>query len=81
MKAVEFKECNTTFAENQDEYKSLPAFYEGKNGVVVSCYKLSIKEVLRIIFKRRIWVGIMTFGNGLQPQLITTDKNDLITEN
>lgn len=79
MEAIKFKGCNVTFAKDQDEYKSLPAFFDKKSGVVVSCYKLSFKEVLRIIFTRKIWLGIMTFGSSLQPQLLTTSKKEILT--
>ncbi len=40
MEAVRFKESNMVFAENQDEYKSLPAYIDN-DGVVVTCCKLS----------------------------------------
>ena len=34
MEAIKFKECNVDFAKNQEEYKTLPAFADTKNGVV-----------------------------------------------
>lgn len=80
MKAIKFKECNANFAENQKEYKTLPAFYDKQTGIAVSCYKLSLKETIKIILHRKVWVGIMTFNKPLQPQLLSVYKKDLIVE-
>ena len=52
MEAIKFKECNVDFAKNQEEYKTLPAFADRKNGVVTTCYKLSLKDSIKIIFTR-----------------------------
>lgn len=79
MEAIKFKECNVTFAKEQEQYKSLPAFYDKSSGVVVSCYKLSVKDILRMVFTRKMWLGIMTFGKPLQPQLLTTNKKEILT--
>ena len=65
MKPIQFKEQNVTFAENQDEYIALPAFY--LNGEVVTCWKASWKDRLRILFVGRIWLHILKFDNPLQP--------------
>jgi len=78
MKVIKFKECNVNFAENQEEYKTLPAFHDSKNGIVVSCYKLSLKDLIKVAFTRKIWLGIMTFNKPLQPQLMSVDKYELI---
>ena len=79
MKIVKFKECNVTFAENQPEYRPLPAL-KSEDGVVVSCWRLSFWEKMKVLFTGKIWVGLLTFNNPLQPQLITVNKTDLIRE-
>lgn len=78
MKPIKFKESNSVFAENQDEYKSLPAFVD-KDGIVVTCYKLSFIDIVKVIFTGKIWLGVMTFKKPLQPQLLSVNKEDIIT--
>ena len=80
MKIIKFKECNVNFAENQKEYKTLPAFYDSNSGIVVSCYRITFKDLIKVIFTRKIWLGVMTFHKPLQPQLMSVDKSDLIME-
>ena len=80
MKAINFKECNVNFAGNQKEYKNLPAFYDSKNGIVISCYKLTFKDLMKVIFTRKIWLGVMTFNKPLQPQLMSIYKSKLIVK-
>ena len=79
MKPIKFKECNCVFAESQDEYKSLPAFVD-KNGIVVTCYKLSFIDIVKVIFTGKLWSGVMTFRKPLQPQLLSVSKEDIITK-
>ena len=77
MNAVEFKGCNVELAKNQKEYKTLPAFHDTENGIVVTCYKLSFKDLLKIIFTRKVWLGQMTFNKPLQPQKLSVNRKDL----
>ena len=83
MKAIKFKGSNVVFAENQDEYKQLPAYYDKTQdeGVVVTCYKLSFVERLRVLLFGKLWLAVMTFNNPLQPQLPSTKKSDIFKMN
>ena len=76
MEAVNFKESNVVFAENQDEYKSLPAYIDN-NGVVVTCWKLSEEEIKMINETGRIYLETLTFNNPLQPVMLTTDIKEI----
>jgi hypothetical protein len=80
MKPIKFKEQNCTYAENQDEYGNLPAFKD-ENGVVISCWKLSFKERVRILFYGNMWLSLLSFNKPLTPSLMTTDKSDLFLPN
>lgn len=82
MKPIKFKECNVNFAENQDEYNTLPAFKNSSlQGEVVTCWKLTFRERLRILFKGKIWLSLLSFNKPLTPSFMTTKKSDvLITE-
>jgi len=62
-----FPEANCTFAKDQPEYLPLPA-HRDEAGVVTTCWRLSLRERLRVLVRGRIWWQQMTFGNPLQPQ-------------
>lgn len=74
MEAVKFKGHNLVLAEDQPQYKPLPVCWQGgAQTPMTSCYKLSWKERLRLLFKGRLFVTQLTFGQPLQPQSITTE--------
>lgn len=77
MKPIEFKEQNVVYAKDQKEYHPLPAL-KFEDGEVLTCWKLSWKELFRVVFTRRIWVAQLSFNKPLQPQFVTTDKYDVI---
>ena len=72
MKSIKFKECNVEIAKDQEEYNTLYAYMDNK--VTVSCYKLSFKEWLKILFSGELWLGQANFGQPLQPQLPSVYK-------
>lgn len=78
MDAVEFKGCNVELAKNQKEYKTLPAFHDKENGIMVTCYKLSFKELLKVVLTRKVWLGQMTFNGPLQPQKLSVNRKDFL---
>ena len=77
MKPIEFKEQNVVYAKDQKEYQPLPSL-KFEDGEVLTCWKLSWKELFRVVFTRRIWVAQLSFNKPLQPQFVTTDKYDVI---
>ena len=79
MEIIKFEECNCTFAENQPEYLPLPA-HKSKDGIVTSCWGLSLRQRLRLLFSGRMFLQIMTFNKPLQPLKITINKPDLTDE-
>lgn len=80
MKPVEFEEQNVVFAKDQPEYQPLPAFRNNSEyGEVVSCWKLSFAERLRILFTGKMWVSLMTFNKPLTPSFFSTKKSDVLT--
>ena len=68
MNPITFPEANLTYAKDQPEYLPLPA-YRQDDGTVVSCWKLSWREALRLLLTRRLWLLQLTFHAPLQPQL------------
>ena len=79
MKPITFPEQTTIFAENQPQYTPLPAFKSGEpEGHVISCWKLSFKERIRLLITGKIWMSLMMFGEDLTPSLLTTKKSDVL---
>lgn len=80
MTPIKFKEANVTFAKDQPEYQPLPAFRnDSPQDEVITCWKLSFKERLRILFKGEIWLSLLTFNKPLTPSFLTTKKSDVLT--
>lgn len=78
MKPIKFKEQNCTYAEDQPEYQPLPALkMDNETGDVISCWNLSIKERIKVLFSGKIWLSLMTFNKPLTPSYLTTNKDDL----
>lgn len=56
----------------------MPAHVEhGGNCTVTCCWQLTDEEKSEIARTGVIWHQILTFGNTLQPQLLSVDKPDL----
>lgn len=72
MQPIVFKEANTVFAEDQDEYLALPAFRDEDE--VISCWKFSLRDRLKVLIGRPLWLRQLNFGRPLQPQQPTLDK-------
>ena len=69
MKSRNFKQANVKFAENQDEYQTLPAYAvpNDKYGQIVTSFKLSEKEIKQVIETGTIYLRFLTFNKPLQP--------------
>ena len=80
MKPIEFKEQNVVYAKDQKEYQPLPAL-KFEDGTVVTCWVLSWKEVIKLVFTRKVWLSVLTFNKPLQPTLLTVNKGELFTAN
>lgn len=72
MSPVEFPEQTTVFAKDQPEYQPLPA-HCAPDGTVVSCWRLTRRERIKLLFTGRLWLLQLTFGAALQPQSPTVD--------
>lgn len=75
MQPIKFSRSNVIFAKNQPEYLQLPA--HSNNGVVTSCWQLSLKERLHVLCTGRLWLQQMTFDTPLQPQRPSIKKPKL----
>lgn len=75
MEPVNFEDANVVFGANQPEYIPLPAEKRpGRSGEIVTCWELSPDELKRVQETRKIWLGVLTFGQPLQPVIVSVDK-------
>lgn len=79
MQPIKFDKCNVVFGENQPEYMPLPAQRRGNPtfGEILTCWKLSEEELQTIRETGVIWLSVLTYGNPLQPILISVEKPDV----
>lgn len=66
MKPIEFKEQNCVYAKDQPEYIPLPV-HKTEDGTVVSCWALTWRERIKLLFTGKIWWTVLTFNSPLQP--------------
>lgn len=80
MKAIKFKHANVNFAENQNEYKTLPALRFGdENDTIVTCWGLSFRERLKILFTGKLWMIELNFKRSLTPRRLTVKRKEAYT--
>jgi hypothetical protein len=73
MRPIEFAEKNCVYAKDQAQYGNLPA-YRTSDGVVISCWALTWRERIKLLFTGHLWCMVKTFNQPLQPMLLQTDK-------
>ncbi len=65
---------NVIFAEHQKEYQPLPCIIENApRGTVITRWKLSWKERIRMFIKGEMWLTVLTFHHPLQPILMDSN--------
>lgn len=65
----------TNFAKGQDEYLTLPGWRSGgERESVLSRWRLTWRERLKILCTGNLYLWLATFGMPLQPVLPTVDK-------
>ena len=73
MHPIEFKGQNAVFGKDQPEYLPLPALLTS-DGIVLTCWKFSFKERLKVLFSGRLFLQVVTNGTPLQPLLPTVEN-------
>lgn len=78
MKPIKFKHHNVVYAENQPEYSPLPALkLEGSEGHVVTCWKMTFKERIKVLFTGKVWLNLMSFNKPLTPSYMSVNRKDV----
>jgi len=77
MKAIKFEGCNREFAKDQPQYITLYAWEEeGGDGCVVTKWKYSFSERIKILFGANMWVTFLMFGKPLTPSKFSLKQSD-----
>ena len=77
MVPVEFPQQNIFIGAGQPEYMPLPAHIDEAWGTpTTSCWELSWRERIRVLFTGKLYLQQLTFGSRLQPQRAFTDWAD-----
>lgn len=77
MKPIEFPEVNVTYAKDQPQYQPLPVFKDA-DGTVISCWKLSFKERMKLLRTGELWISMLTFNKPLTPLYPTVNKEEVL---
>ena len=62
----------TVIARDQPEYIPLPAFIDS-NGVVLTRWKLTWREILKLCYTQSLYLEVLTFRKPLQPVRLSVD--------
>lgn len=74
MEPTEFPQANVRIAEGQEEYITIPAHVvHDVYGETTFCWKLTLRERVKLLFTGKLWHKVLTFGSSLQPQLLGVD--------
>lgn len=80
MNPVEFKEQNVVYGTEEPEYLPLPALkFPSPKGEVISCWRLTFLERIKILFTGRIWQSLYSFNQPLTPSRLSVNKNEMFT--
>ncbi len=74
MEILEFPGQTTIIAKNQLPYLPLPA-HRTEDGEVTSCWGLSLRERVGLLFTGKIYFTLLTFNQKIQPQRASTTFN------
>ena len=79
MTPIEFPQQTIVWAKDQPPYLPLPAYTDARE--TISCWRLTWRERLKILFFGRLWLRQMNFGNALQPQepCVDTPFSELVS--
>ena len=76
MKPIRFKDHSAILAEEQSECLPLDV-YSYKNGEVISCWKFSFWEKLRVLIGKPLWLNVMILDEPMQPVILSMNFKDL----
>lgn len=72
MSPVAFPEVTHVLGKDQPEYLPLPV-HRARDGMMVSCWRPTRWQRLKLLVTGRVWVLQLTFNEPLQPIAVQTD--------
>lgn len=67
------------YAKDQPQYKPLPVFKD-TDGTILSRWRLSWRERLRVLFNGDIYLWVTTHNRPLQPVMLQTEKPQMTND-
>ena len=79
MKPIEFKHQTGVAAKDQPPYLPLPMlrFKNDPKGHVISCWKLTFLERIKVLRYGIIWMDLLCFNNKITPSKLTVNRKDV----
>ena len=78
MKPIEFKHQNVIYSKDQPEYQPLPALkLDTPEGEVISCWHMSFKERVKVLFTGKVWLSLMMFKKPLTPSFMSVNRKEV----
>ncbi len=68
-----YKLPETVYGTTQEQYLDLPA-YKDEQGTVLTRWRLSFMERIKLLFVGNLYVSLMTFNKPLQPIKLSLEK-------
>lgn len=83
MRPLKFKGCNIVYGATQKEYQPLPAERRGmvETGEILTCWELDPEELEIVKKTGKVWLSVLTFGQPLQPVLLSAVKPPIYEPN
>ena len=69
MEAIKFKGC--------EDYLDIPFLLDRKKDLVITCYKLSCMDLIKVILTRKIWLGEVASDEKSNSPKISVNRKDL----
>lgn len=78
MKPIKLLETNSFLGASQKQYQTLPVVkLDNQEGTTVSCWKMNLKERIKVLIFGRVFIAQWTFKDPLQPVLISTNRKEV----
>jgi hypothetical protein len=74
MTPIDFPGACLRIGEGQPEYQVLPAVPGLHNGEIITCWRPAFWERVKLLFTGRVWLHQLTFGQPLQPVILSCHK-------
>ncbi|MEN8123445.1 MAG: hypothetical protein ABFS35_24120 [Bacteroidota bacterium] len=78
MKSINFEEATIKIAEHQEEFNTVFAQRNEREGSVNICFELTLEELRKIQETGKIWYKQITYNNNMRPMRISPFKHEIV---